>query len=294
LAEGGLHLGVPRLWIEDLPGDRVRPIPPALGLPEDPKAIEAFLRAASRYRLNALSAKALPGDADTAAYVRELATRHYIKVLDAVPKSPACPYPFALAWANRGAAARYALAACGEAHWGETDPDADTFIERFARETFGTADAAEALRLAKDHLGGWLGVVDPAALAGAVRKGMVPDAVRDEVKAVRSAVKRMHRVLKDVRTSPDVRDAFLAGADRALCNAENSLALLEAGSQYKRGRASRSVRVLKARLSALEALGDDGAAVRESLTRWIDLFEAASQVAHPPSLEELVAKGWRK
>jgi hypothetical protein len=285
---------VPRLWLRDFPVTRERPIPQSLGLPSDPKEAERFLAAAARYRLNTMAASVIPSDPDTAAYIRELAQRYYIQVADKLPKPAPCPYPFALEWAKHGDACRLALAAIGEAQWGGAEPDADAFIRRFARDTFGTEGSVRALQLAREHLRGWLGYRDPAALAPAVAKGIVPEAVRDEVAAIRRAVRGIHAGLKDAALNLGVRDAFLAGADRALCNAENSFALLEAGRLYKRGKAGKAVRALRGRLPRLDALADDAAKARQALERWIALFEAAAEADEPPTLEDLVIKGWRK
>jgi hypothetical protein len=285
---------VPRLWLRDFPVTRDRPIPASFGLPSDPKAAERFLAAAARYRLNAMAASVIPADPDTAAYIRELAKRYYIQVVDDLPKSAPCPYPFALEWARHGDACRLALAAMGEAQWGGAESDADAFIRRFARDTFGTEGSVRALQLAREHLRGWLGYRDPAALAPAVAKGIVPDAVRDEAAAIRRAVRGIHAGLKDATFNPGVRDAFLAGADRALCNAENSFALLEAGRFYKQGNAAKAVRVLRERLPRVDALGGDAPKARQAFERWIALFEAAAEAEQPPTLEQLVIRGWGK
>jgi hypothetical protein len=52
--------------------------------------------------------------------------------------------------------------------------------------------------------------------------------------------------------------------------------------------------VLRERLPRLDALGEDAAKARKALERWIALFEAAVEAAEPPTLEELVVKGWQK
>jgi hypothetical protein len=114
---------IPCLWLRDWPSSSQRIVPSEIPVPPDPAAAERFLEAAARYKLNAVSKKALPGNEAARERLRELAERRPIQFVDEMATLGASPLArLAAQFVQVGDAAR-SLAAYAEEAWGPPDPE---------------------------------------------------------------------------------------------------------------------------------------------------------------------------
>ena len=283
---------IPCLWMSDWPTHPVRAVPAPLAVPRQPAAAAALLATLARYKLNALPNAAMPPDPEAARLLREDLTRLNVQLVDAAPQPPDGPLGSLVGrWLGKGPAARYALAALAEQAWTGKAPQLEPFRLRFAREAFGSDEAAEALALTDQCLAASAPgtVTELVARSAAVAAATGDEAERHaaERKAHERRARRLPALWKRIEGPEALRDAFLAVATRQLAAADSLYALADARRLHARGRFSRAARVLRARAATLEPLGEEAGDTRRLVQALARRFEAAAECGKAPALDDL-------
>jgi hypothetical protein len=284
---------LPCLWIADWPARAVRAAS-ALRPPREPEGAEAYLRTLARYKLNAIHDEALAG-CPAEKRIRELAPQWHVKTIVGPFEAPKPAFQATVAaWMLPGPEAVYAEALLADEAWDPTGQNPESFRLRFARATFGTDAAAEAIQLTEECLKASPRVVWPipsfAGLAKAAedRAKQFP---RERAEHERRA-RRVRALWRSVQHEPALRGAFLAVAERAICWTDNAYALADAYRSYREGRIAQAARVLRARLDWLGWLGEGATETRKSFEALIARLDAAAKTPKPLPVQEVFSGGF--
>jgi len=284
---------IPCLWMADRPSNAVRPAR-VLRPPSQPEGVERYLQTLAQLKVNAIRQDSPEWLVEGAvgARLRELAPRWSVQILTP-PQPPRSQLPPEVAiWNFPGPAGLYAEAMLADRAWNPTGADPASFRWRFARATFGTDAAAEALQLTEECLNVCPRTASPIPFLARVKAAdeRAKQFPRERSEHERRA-RRVRALWGSVQTEPALRDAFLAAAERAICLTDNVYALADACRSYRRGRVARAASVLRARLDWVGWQGEGATETRRSFEALIARLDAAAKAPKTPPISSVFEGG---